>query len=151
MEFDHVTNQYLYPDRYMYIEMIPQGPRRIVISEFNQMHWGHFNLRMRGCPQASNIHDDPTSKYSTINIISRIAQSVEWKTDIREVPSSLPHGSKFFSLSHFIHLLLLKLLLETQRMQIHVCWICMWRKKFSSFSMNHKIWVYPVINIKKKL
>jgi hypothetical protein len=23
MEFDHVTNRYLYPDRYMYIKMIP--------------------------------------------------------------------------------------------------------------------------------
>jgi hypothetical protein len=44
----------------------PLGPHRIVISEFSRMHSEPFNLRMRGqrgCPQASNISDDPTSKY----------------------------------------------------------------------------------------
>jgi hypothetical protein len=62
------------------------------------MHRGYFNLRMHSCPQASNIFDDPTSKYSTINIRYRIAQSVERKTDKR---GSIPRGSTFFSLEFY--------------------------------------------------
>jgi hypothetical protein len=72
------------------------GPRRIVMSEFNRMHWGHFNLGMRGCPQASNMFADPISKYSTIDIGCRIAQSVERKANIRDALGSTPRGSTFF-------------------------------------------------------
>jgi hypothetical protein len=32
-----------------------RGSRIIVISEYNRMHWGHFNLHIPGYPQASNI------------------------------------------------------------------------------------------------
>jgi hypothetical protein len=51
---------------------------------------------MRGCPQASNIFDDPTSKYSTVSIRCKIAISVERKTDIQEAPGSTPRGCNFF-------------------------------------------------------
>jgi hypothetical protein len=75
------------------------GPRsscRIVVSEFNWMHWGYFYFRMRGCSRASNIFDGPTSKYSTINISCRIAHSVEQKTDRREAPGSIARDITFF-------------------------------------------------------
>jgi hypothetical protein len=65
--------------------------------KFNRMHWGHINLRLRGCLLASNIFDSTTSKYRTINIICRTAQSVEQKTDIQEAQGLIPRYSTFFS------------------------------------------------------
>jgi hypothetical protein len=100
---------------------------------------------MCGCPQATNIFDDPTSKYSTINIRCRIAQSVERKTDIREVLGSIPAAAHFFSLQFYscigsevptgnaanVNMLDLPVEYEVQ------------------FSIYRNIWVYPVININK--
>jgi hypothetical protein len=59
------------------------------------MYWGHFNLRMSSYLQARNIFDDPTSKYSTMNIRCRVAQSVERKTDMWDASGSMPRCSTF--------------------------------------------------------
>jgi hypothetical protein len=122
------------------------GPRRIVISEFNRMHWGNFNLRINGFPQASNIFHDPTSKYSTINIRCRRAQSVKRKTNIREAPGSIPRGSTFFSLEFYSFIASEA---RTGNAANVLCWICLWHMKFSSISMNSKICVYLIINNKR--
>jgi hypothetical protein len=79
------------------------------------MHRGHFNLRMCDCPHASNIFVDLTSEYSKVNIWSKIAQSVDGRLIYGRPRVRFP-AVAHFSLSNFIHLLLLKLLLETQRM-----------------------------------
>jgi hypothetical protein len=98
---------------------------------------------MRGCPQASNIFDDTTSKYmySTISIRCRTVQSVERKNDLREVWDSNPRGSTFFSLEFYsfiaseaptgnatnVNMLDLSVAYEVQFIQY-----------------ERKIWVYPV-------
>jgi hypothetical protein len=57
---------------------------------------------MRGCPQASNVFDDSTSKYCTIIFRCKIAPSAERKTDIWEGLGTIPRDSTYFEFYSFI-------------------------------------------------
>jgi hypothetical protein len=95
----------------------------------------------------NNILDDPTSKYSTIGIRCRVTQSVERKTDLWE-------GSRFGSTrQHIFFSFQFYSFIASEAPTDNAANVNMLdlsvAMKFSSFSMNRKIWVYPVINKKK--